>query len=350
MSEPVPQKLCFASDFGTEQVRLFEVESESMLQAIARNEVVVKGQATDEAVLCTTDHTYTVRLAESTNTLLLLPPATPDIITGSAHAVYELKQTRPKPHHLKARLTERWYRGEDEEPRENQQGLYSVDQLDQLVQSSRGELEAMLRDLGAVEIRGNMRLLHPQFEMRMLELLLAHAMEHAWPWTAVPCQGAEAALGPDCTPAAVFALLRKFGEINGEKVSLKPELIVGAKAEALLRGQASWGFAELAGAVAVALPDDFPALRTIQLRGVALVEPKGNHSAVRHFSLDEASLSDPDRAFAALFAARPVWPMDQIIPFVAPLANPPSVPVENLLLRFCFVNRMDPDHVTVSKR
>jgi sister chromatid cohesion protein DCC1 len=39
------------------------------------NSVVIKGSLDEEAVLCTRDKTYALKLVETTNSLLLLPPA-----------------------------------------------------------------------------------------------------------------------------------------------------------------------------------------------------------------------------------------------------------------------------------
>lgn len=45
--------------------------------------VVIKGAANAEAVLCTDHHTYALKIVETTNSLLLIPP---DQVTDPAHA------------------------------------------------------------------------------------------------------------------------------------------------------------------------------------------------------------------------------------------------------------------------
>lgn len=78
MSVPEELSLYFAGSFGTEDVRLWEVESEAMLGQLAAGTLSIKGLPSDEAVLCSPDTTYSIRLAESTNTLLLSSPSRPD--------------------------------------------------------------------------------------------------------------------------------------------------------------------------------------------------------------------------------------------------------------------------------
>ena len=64
----------FFSDTFTDNnnYRLFEFPDEGTLQELLKNDgsVKVKGGPNDEAVLCTANKTYTLRLAESSNTLL----------------------------------------------------------------------------------------------------------------------------------------------------------------------------------------------------------------------------------------------------------------------------------------
>ena len=45
--------------------------------------VVIKGAANAEAVLCTEQHTYALKIVETTNSLLLIPP---DQVTSSKEA------------------------------------------------------------------------------------------------------------------------------------------------------------------------------------------------------------------------------------------------------------------------
>ena len=69
--------------------------------------LAIKGNPNEEAVLCTTSRTYLLRLAESSNTLLLMPGQLPkappaegppaDIaISSSASAYFELVPTAPR--------------------------------------------------------------------------------------------------------------------------------------------------------------------------------------------------------------------------------------------------------------
>jgi sister chromatid cohesion protein DCC1 len=71
--------------------------------------LVIKGKPDEEAVLCTNTQTYAVRLAMSSNTLLLVPPppdkareGIEDVLTAvaSVSSHYELTKIAPRLHTL----------------------------------------------------------------------------------------------------------------------------------------------------------------------------------------------------------------------------------------------------------
>ena len=69
--------------------------------------VFIKGDDNDDAVLCTDDATYSIKLAETSNTVLLIPPnesddamafssSAPRHVIGTAPTCFELVLTPPK--------------------------------------------------------------------------------------------------------------------------------------------------------------------------------------------------------------------------------------------------------------
>jgi hypothetical protein len=67
-------RLSYGANFTHEKLQLLEVDEE-LLQEIISTGVVIKGAPTDEAVLCTASKTYSLKQVETSNTLLLIPPA-----------------------------------------------------------------------------------------------------------------------------------------------------------------------------------------------------------------------------------------------------------------------------------
>ena len=67
-------KLAYGPSFTHEKLQLLEVDEE-LLKEIIGTGVVIKGAPADEAVLCTSSKTYVLKQVETSNTLLLIPPA-----------------------------------------------------------------------------------------------------------------------------------------------------------------------------------------------------------------------------------------------------------------------------------
>jgi len=67
-------RLSYGPNFTAEKLQLLEVDEE-LLQEIIASGVVIKGAPADEAVLCTASKTFVLKQVETSNTLLLIPPA-----------------------------------------------------------------------------------------------------------------------------------------------------------------------------------------------------------------------------------------------------------------------------------
>ena len=332
-------------------VRLWEFDDETLLTEVRAGRVALKGLEGDEALLCSQSRTFAVRSAESTNALLLIAPAQPAIVCAVLSAVLEVKACRPRLAHLFQLLERTRYRGRAAEAGTDRSLLCTRQQLLSTVQCSEDELNRELNRLGAVELAGAVRLVEGDFEHRLLELALCLAQEHGWDYGAFPAAKAAQLLEAECDGVVTRAVLTCFGESDGDSLRLDPRRVALRKARFLLRSKPLWIVGEFLAALSDALPqsDYFPPLQAKDCFGFAIVEEKGTLATIRFFALERVTEENVDEAFAQLFVARATWPLEQIFPFVQPLASP-TVPVDQLLLRHCYVNRMDPKNVTVSKR
>jgi hypothetical protein len=301
-------------------------------------------------VLCSSSKSYSVRHAESTNALLLLPSVETGVIVASLHGILEVKPCRPRFARLHQILAKFPYRGKVGDASTPVSCLHTQSALQSVVQCSDGELQADLRAVGAFELRGFVRTNDVQFEHTMLELLLCLVLEYGWSYAAVPVKEATAILtGSDCDAEVVHSLLLRYGDGGVETVKLNALLVSLAKARILLQSKPLWIVADFFAALTNALPlnDYFPLPKVADLYGCCIVEEKGTLSSIRYFVLDSVFEDSIEDTFGQLFATRPTWPIEQLIPFIQSLAGPA---IEQVLLRYCFVNRMDPKNVTVSKR
>ena len=187
----------------------------------------IKGTRNDEAVLCTLDKTYMLRLAESSNVMLLAPttekkrkqreeqeePASEaDADAGqeseklevqaSVSAHFEIIRCAPKTGGLAALLSARPYTGANDSESTASldtaaaaasadahlplQRRLTLEELEVTVQASSAELRTALREARALSVDGCWCVLEPQLESDILEAALSLCVEHEWPVNAVP--------------------------------------------------------------------------------------------------------------------------------------------------------------------
>eukprot|EP00051_Salpingoeca_urceolata_P002407 m.49943 g.49943 ORF g.49943 m.49943 type:complete len:474 (+) comp12113_c0_seq1:305-1726(+) len=258
---------------NTNPVPTTQVSNDHVQQAIEAGTVCFKAQGNDDVVLCTADRTYMVKMADTSNALLLLPPypgqapdvfatretpcpdgcppGQPRLVAGSAGAFLEVSQCPPKLDKLRALLTEHVYTGEDvagEDDDENEevhvtgQGVganvaanvdvdgdgdvtmtpteqpkvlkgLSFEQLQTLVQASDAELRQGLRRFNACCLEGRYMSLCPQYATRAFGLVLDTVAAEGWDLDKVDLKAtAEALRGHGIRPEVVECLLRQHSD------------------------------------------------------------------------------------------------------------------------------------------
>lgn len=333
----------------------------------------IKGTSTDEAVLCTSDKTYTLRLAESSNSLLLAPnkkkrsledtldlasdtTATandPLQVQASSGAYFELLRSAPRTGGLLALLTswphgsssaiasapeegEAVAEGGSEEPEKRR---LTLAELETAVQSSAAELRRALQEARALEIGGGWCVLDAQLEMDILECILSLCVEHSWPLTAVPtaqCVELMRNEFPAFDEMSIRHCMRThsvhaaaawdewLAAADLETISLGDEAISRFRARALLAEADSWPRDKFFEAWAEALPAGHTA-DPAHLAGLAITlsPPTGSEEEPRLQGLPISALSSiPKERFKALFAIKRSWSLDELTPYIKELLDP----------------------------
>lgn len=192
--------------------------------------MTIKGEASDEACLCTSTHTYLMRLAESSNTHYLLPGAlasdTPlGAIEASILTHYELKPMVPRLVKLRRLLAKRKYEGFDtpgageadpeaSEARQSAKRL-TTSSLRAAVQCSEAQLDEALEAMHAVELQGEWRQLSLTYRHQITEYVLNLVDEHSWPRSSVGVRDVlkQSAIDfPDFAPEAVYHCMGTLSE------------------------------------------------------------------------------------------------------------------------------------------
>ncbi|XP_031553142.1 sister chromatid cohesion protein DCC1-like, partial [Actinia tenebrosa] len=158
------QTLKFSENCMSNEYKLIELPPKLLEKLQQGESFVIRGENQEDAMLCTKDSTYEIKLADTSNALLLTPECQtnkdPDLIEHqvcSCHSEYfEVRLVRPQLYKLRNLLRETLYRGPEYETKENGElrtkVRYSFDDLLNLVQASEKEIWDALEKLGAIAI------------------------------------------------------------------------------------------------------------------------------------------------------------------------------------------------------
>lgn len=361
-SEPGVTSLQFADSFSDNPVKLFEMDDKVLEELLADGgSLAIKGNPNEEAVLCTASRTYLLRLAESSNTLLLapgqLPKAPPaegppaDItISSSASAYFELVPTAPRASTLPELLALCPY------PTAAEAGEASGDmdmdgaevegaaqpakrltwaQLEASVQCSGAELQAALQRARALEVGdGRWSVLEAQYEQDVCGSLLDLLVEKEWPLDALPLGEAVETM---CAPAGTYDELAVrhcaralstsrlsgwaewVGALHQETLALDVEALCRFRAHELLLACDRWPQAKFLEEWADQMPQGVTPDAGM-LRGLAVVVDDGGRH-LQALPLESLPATAAPR-FQALFKVKPAWLLAELEPYLEGVVGP----------------------------
>ncbi|KZV69547.1 hypothetical protein PENSPDRAFT_652296 [Peniophora sp. CONT] len=202
--------------------------------------LTIKGSDGEDAVLCTSEKTYTIRSVVLSNAVLVLtPPPAPDSLAGmdlddlspraeiqeSLHEILELTPTVPKLHRLRRMLRGmEWDEGQEEGDAESDDGdnqsrrkRVSYDQVKSELQASDREIERAIRDYHILIVSGALRPIAPTYLHTILELLLTYLVALSQPHDAASVAELTSALESehDVRREVALQVMQWFGEVNG---------------------------------------------------------------------------------------------------------------------------------------
>jgi len=350
--EEAVQTLTFVDDLSASDFKLIEMPNE-LLDLITEkgSHVVLRGDKSEEAVLCTENATYELRAADTSNILLLLPSLkTPkckgfrDIgdspvdlkIVGNVSSYYELKKSTPKLAKLREILGLAPYRGPEYES-SNANNRYTFDDLKDKVQASEVEISKGLERIGAFCLDDCWRTLDISYKEKAFAQILKLTEEKQWDLDAVPLERTCEILN-ELYPREVIQTC--FG-IFGERVDCSDEPEVMFRliedrvcqffAECILRGAEKFNYNEFFEAWQQSVPDGLQTKKE-QLKGIVLEDFNSHPPVIWHFPAYELP-DEPSERFNRLFKVRVKWTRDELEPYIKDLCGP-SLSMNALLLKF----------------
>ena len=325
----------------------------------------MKGQLNEEAVLCTADKTYSLRLAESSNSCLLGSEAQPEQrgctkyccmtdnklstvikLQAFASAHLEIMRRTPRTGLLRTLLAICPYAGRGREqvapssPTKTGRRL-TLEDLEDLVQASTAELRAALRDARAFCVDGGWCLLDTQLELDTMECVLALYVERGWSLAALPtadCVTACLEQGTDgfddlvvrhClrthSTLAAAAWDEWVAAFDAPTHSIDSAAVCQFRARVMLTDCDVWPKERFLEAWEESLPPGI-VLDARQLDGLAVsLAPSDSLSVGEEFvqSLPLNSLPlAPKERLAALFKVKRAWVIHELAPYLGDILEP----------------------------
>ncbi|KAM7075501.1 sister chromatid cohesion protein DCC1 isoform 2-T2 [Molossus nigricans] len=301
--------------------------------------MVIRGDKDEQAVLCSKDKTYDLKIADTSNMLLLIPGCkTPDQlkmeethcniihpeIFGFSNNYWELRRCRPKLKKLKRLLMENTYEGPDsQKEKDSNCSKYTTEDLLDQIQASEEEIMAQLQVLNACEIEGYWRILEFDYEMKLLNHVTQLVDSESWSFTKVPLNVCLQELGPLEPEEMIEHCLKCYGRRYVEEgevyFDLSADKICRATAQMLLQHAVKFNLAEFQEVWQQSVPEGM-LTRPDQLKGLALMDRHSRPEIIFLLKVDDLP-EDTQERFNSLFSLREKWTEEDIAPYIQDLCG-----------------------------
>ncbi|KAG8098915.1 hypothetical protein GUJ93_ZPchr0013g37318 [Zizania palustris] len=334
--------VCYHEAFGPHDELLLLEADDEVLSDLLQGRVTVRGCPDEEAVLCTPSATYAMKFVGTSNSVFMIPPgeptapslrpdganmegnvasATDDVasIVKVASGSIELVRTAPRLDKLRKLLNERPYvLDEDLDSDLQHKGLYTWQDLCELVQASDGEMSEGLSSLSAIEIDGFWRTVDVNSANTILDMILHNSVLHDWPLNSVPKNDVLSVMESDgFTHKIVTHCLNRFGtkvEQEAKSCWSLDERRVCLQFARRALGGGKMKLENFMDKWERSIPSGM--CKDLQmLEGEVLCEKIGAETWVHAFSVTDLPLSPADR-FAALFRERQKWEWKDLQPYI----------------------------------
>ncbi|XP_043923494.1 sister chromatid cohesion protein DCC1 [Protopterus annectens] len=302
--------------------------------------LVIKGDKDEHAVLCSEDKTYDVKIADTSNLLIIIPDCkTPDQLSddqsiqslvhtqiyGLANNYWELRKCRPKMKKLKKLLMENPYEGPDSIKEKASEGLkYTIEDLLNRIQASERELMDHLHVIHACKIEGYWRIPDFDYEMKLLNHITQLVDSESWSFSKVPLKVCLEELGILEPKEMIEHCLDCYGNRYTDEAgeiyfALNEDKVCRAIAQMLLQNVVKFNLSEFQEVWQQSVPEGMTTRRD-QLKGLALVDLSSRPETIFLLKVEDLSEDTVER-FTSLFTLRQKWTEADISPYIQDLCG-----------------------------
>ncbi|KAG6866448.1 hypothetical protein C0991_003966 [Blastosporella zonata] len=337
--------LCFSPSSSTDGGAYKLLELPSDLCKLIENAIDtmtplrhIKGKSGEDAVICTTNKTYSVRSVALSNSLLIVTPPPdassidfPDdavIIRDQVTEILELTPAVPKLHTLTATLRGKEYDDDQDDDHSAEpsidQATFTYEDALQTIQASDMELDRQLRPIA------------PTYLDRLLELFLNVLIALSLSHESASVEALSSSLADDHeVPRSISTqVMSWFGEIKDGKWKMDVNALLKEVGLGILRYHLHEPIAqdELIAKWKSLVGDTFESKVDLALLSGNYLASVNDPESLTYFPASALPV-DAARRFAELFLTRPRWKGKDISPFLSDIAVD-SKERDKLLLKF----------------
>ncbi|XP_045762587.1 sister chromatid cohesion protein DCC1 [Maniola jurtina] len=373
-----------------DNLRLMLLDDNLLKEIEAGNQLIFKGDPDENAVLCTSDKTYDIKEAETSNSLLLVPDllfaastgldetvANNSIegdsdssfdksnaslnkstesddgkpprqivhkdITSTFFTYYELKPCKPRLSKLTKLLEPTRYRGPELEYAVDKSKLQTYGDIFDQTQASKAELDEELIKIQAIKIDNYYRLLEFDYEFRVLSYMLDLIEENSWSLDRISKEATLDSL-KDLVPASILEAM--FGFYTDESMvedgvqyyQYKQDKVCQFLARVLLKCSGKFNLTEFLQAWQDSVPEGMRTDESL-LSGIALIDKTTTPPVVWGFAESDLP-EDINQRFKVLFQTKAKWTVDEISPYIQLYATE-KLNVNALLTKYARASTQD---------
>ncbi|CAB3372112.1 Hypothetical predicted protein [Cloeon dipterum] len=218
--------------------------------------LVIRGDKSENAVLCTINKTFELKDTETSNSLLIIKSIDNHselkylqdneaegrvelrIVDKLVHNYLEPRLCRPHLQIVRQLLNKQIFKGQENERNVNTYDLYSFDKLLTTVQASEEELLKELKDLNAIEYNGFWRLLDFEYHFRVFSFITTFIEQESIPLDKINMEMCSNAY-EEIVPKEIFEQVFKYYTEPSENMpgyySLNQDKVCRMVAESLLK-------------------------------------------------------------------------------------------------------------------
>ncbi|XP_045472114.1 sister chromatid cohesion protein DCC1 [Harmonia axyridis] len=345
------------SNLDCDNLKLIQL-NDTLLKDIEEGQTLVfKGDIHENVVLCSKTKTYDVCETETSNSLLLLNGMKfsesckncdeRTISKAKVHGIfYEYLEAVPgKPYlgKLEQLLSESEYKGPEHEYSIDQSKLLTFEELDNVVQCSKKELQDALDKMDIIVMDNKIRLLGFEYHFRVLSYMLKLIDENSWNLDEINYEVTINSLKEIIPVDVVRSLFDKYTEeskIEDDEVfySYKERDICIFFAKVLLSQAEKFNFEDFFQAWGESLPEGMYPDEEM-LYGIAIIDRKTTPNCIWAFPENTLPENINER-FKILFQTREKWTVPEITPYIKKLTTD-KLDVNALLAKYARASTHD---------